>query len=193
MPKALTKLQKGSYSDTAAEKLDYSLYDTLSLLSTTLLHRMFLTPLGQNGKLLSQTNMVLAGQLPQGQNLTIRALKFFYTSADALATADIQTFYTMIKNTTLEFAVPGKENLGQWNLQEIMGAATNVAMTPTVAGDNLPLNQPRFHGVFPLNFPIRIGATQSFEVKIQHHVAPGAALDADQIMISLSGKLIRMS
>lgn len=193
MAKALQKLQDGSYSKTAAEKLDYSLYDTLVLATATLLHRMFLTPLGQAGKLLSDTNMVLAGLLPQGQNLLVRAIKFFYVTNTAMATADVQFFYDMIKNTTITFTVPGKENMGQWPLQEIIGSCSMIALTPTVAGDNIPVNQPRFHGIYPLNIPIRIGATQSFEITIQHHIAANAALDGNKIMIALAGKLIRMS
>lgn len=191
---ALQKLQDASaYSRTAAEVLDFSYYDTISVLSTILTHRYYVVPLGQAGKTLADTNMVLAGLLPQGQNMTVKAIKIFYTTDSAFATADLQLFYTMIKNTTLEFIVPGKENLGQWNLQEIIGQSTMIPVIPTVAGDNIPINQPRWHGVFPLNRSIRIGATQAFEVRLQHHVAPDASLDGNKMMVSLYGKLIRMS
>ncbi len=191
---ALQKLQDASaYSKTAAEVLDFSYYDTISLLSTTLTHRYFVVPLGQAGKTLADTNMVLAGLLPQGQNMTVKAIKMFYVTDTAFATADIQLFYDLIKNTTLEFIVPGKENLGQWNLQEIMGMSTMISMIPAVAGDNIPLNMPRYHGVFPLNRSIKIGATQAFEVRLQHHVAPNSSLDGNFMMVSLYGKLIRMS
>lgn len=191
---ALQKLQDASaYSKTAAEVLDFSYYDTIKLDTTVLTHRLYVVPLGQAGKTLADTNMILAGLLPQGQNMTVRAIKFFFAAQQQYATVNVLQYYQMIKQTTLEFIVPGKENLGQWNLQEITGMPATIPVTPTVAGDNEPLMQGRFHGVFPLNRPIRIGATQAFEVRIQHHVAPNVALDDDLMMISLYGKLIRMS
>lgn len=191
---ALQKLQQASaYSKTAAEVLDFSYYDTIDLDTTVLTHRLYVVPLGQAGKTLADTNMILAGLLPQGQNMTVRAIKFFFVSKTNFASVNIQQYYDMVKETTLEFIVPGKENLGQWNLMEIAGMPSMIAFTPTVAGDNEPLMQGRWHGVFPLNRPIRIGATQAFEVRIQHHVAPNVALDDCRLMISLYGKLIRMS
>ncbi len=197
MPRKVSALNKladaGSYSKTSAEVIDFTYYDTFSMATATLIHRMFVTPLGQAGKTLADTNMILAGLLPQGQNMTIRAFKFFYISDSEFATADIQLFYSMIKDTTFEFAVPGKENLGQFNLMEIAGISTMIAMTPSAAGDNIPLIQPTYKGIFPLNRPIRIGATQAFEVRIQHQVAPNASLDGNRMMIGLYGKLIRMS
>ncbi len=192
---ALRKLEEnGSYSKTAAEVLDFSYYDTMVMATGTLLQRLFITPLGQGGKSLADTNMVSAGQLPQGQNFKIYNFKVFYCSfGGAFATADINFWYQMLSTTTFEFIVPGKDNLGQWTLWEMIGESTMISLVPTVAGDNIPLNQPRYGGVFPLNKPIKIGAVQSFEVRIQHHVAPNAVLDDDKLFISLNGRLVRMS
>lgn len=192
---ALRKLEEnGSYSKTAAEVLDFSYYDTMVMATGTLLQRLFITPLGQGGKSLADTNMVSAGQLPQGQNFKIYNFKVFYQSyGGEFASADVNLWYKMLTETTFEFIVPGKDNLGQWTLWEMIGESTMIALIPTTAGDNIPINQPRYGGVFPLNKPIKIGAVQSFEVRIQHHVAPSANLDADKLFISLNGRLVRMS
>ena len=192
---ALRKLEEnGSYSKTAAEVLDFSYYDTMIMATGTLLQRLFITPLGQGGKSLADTNMVSAGQLPQGQNFKIYNFKVFYQSyGGEFASADVNLWYKMLTETTFEFIVPGKDNLGQWTLWEMIGESTMIALIPTTAGDNIPINQPRYGGVFPLNKPIKIGAVQSFEVRIQHHVAPSANLDADKLFISLNGRLVRMS
>ena len=192
---ALRKLEEnGSYSKTAAEVLDFSYYDTMIMATGTLLQRLFITPLGQGGKSLADTNMVSAGQLPQGQNFKICNFKVFYQSyGGEFASADVNLWYKMLTETTFEFIVPGKDNLGQWTLWEMIGESTMIALIPTTAGDNIPINQPRYGGVFPLNKPIKIGAVQSFEVRIQHHVAPSANLDADKLFISLNGRLVRMS
>lgn len=191
---ALSRMQLDSaYSKSAAEKLDYELWDTISLLSTTLTHRFFVNPLGSGGKTLADTNMVNAGLLPQGQNMKIHSIETLYTADAAFATADIQLFYTMLKQTTVEFVVPGKDNLGQWVLAKLLGPCQLIPVTPSAAGDNLPFNLPTFKGIYPLNYPIKIGAVQSFEVRLVHHVAPDASLDANLLMISLHGRLFRMS
>lgn len=193
---ALKRLEEDSaYSKTAAEVLDWTYYDRLLIDGTTptLVHRLFVTPLGQAGKTLADTNMVLAGLLPQGQNMKVKAIKFLYVTAAAKATAVVTAFYTMLTRTTLEVIIPGKDSMGTWLLSEVLGVSSLFALTPTAAGDNIPLIQPRFHGIFPLNKAIKIGATQSFEIRITHHVAPAATLDNDRIYIGLNGRLVRMS
>lgn len=191
---ALDRLQSdGAYSKRAAEKLDYELWDTISLLSTTLTHRFFVNPLGSGGKTLADTNMINAGLLPQGQNMKIHSIEVLYMSDTVFGTDDIQLFYTMLKQTTVEFVVPGKDNLGQWILAKLFGMCQIISLTPTAAGDNLPFNLPTFKGIYPLNYPIKIGAVQSFEVRLTHQVAPNASLDGNLLMISLHGRLFRMS
>jgi hypothetical protein len=190
---ALQKLQEDSaYSKTAGEVLDWTYYDTLALVSTTLMHRFFTVPLGQAGKTLADTNLTNGSQLPQGQNMKVHGLKACIVSA-ALATVEIAYMYNMLNSTTIEFIVPGKDSLGTWRLAEIMGSSFLVPLIPTTAGDNLPLNKCDFKPVFPLNFPIKIGAIQTFEVRMTHQVAPNAALDATKICFGLRGRLVRMA
>lgn len=190
----LQKLQDDSaYSKRAMEILDWTYYDTLKMLSTVLTHNLFAIPLGQAGKTLADTNLPNASQLPQGQNLKVHAIKIFYFGSEPRSESQLNNIYLMLKNTTFNFVVPGKDTLGQWPLSEILGTSFQLQLTPSVAGDNIPMIQPSFKGVYPLNFPIKIGAVQSFKVEIQHHVAPSADLNDDEIRIGLNGRLRRMS
>lgn len=189
---ALQTLQTGTYG-IEGDRLDWSYYDEATMAAGTLVHRLFTNPLGAGGKTLDQTNLTIAGQIPQGQQMDVRAVKVMYTTSAARATADVQTYYTLLRSTTVSVKLANKESMGQWTLQELLGLSSAFAMTPTAAGDNIPLISPRFHGIFPLNKPITLAALTTFEVTMQHHVAPGAALNGDRLKIALSGILTRVS
>ena len=194
MANALQKLQdKSSYSNQAGEKIDWSYYDTITLISTTLVHRFFTVSLGQNGKTLADTNLVQSGLLPQGQNMKVHALKVAYVANSAKGTAELNTYFNLLNDTVIELIVPGKDSLGTWRLAEIMGINQLFPIIPTVAGDNISQPQPMFNGIFPLNIPWQIGAIQSFEVRLTHTVAVNAQLEDDKIVFMLNGRLIRMS
>lgn len=184
---------KGAYSSSASEKLEWSYYDTVSLVSTTLVHRYFVNPIGSGGKTLADTNFTLAGQLPQGQNFTFHAIKVFYWADAQYATANILQFYQLLYETTVEIIITGKDSMGTWTLIELLGASTLTGLTPTVGGDNEPIILPSFKGIYPLNIPIQIGGTGSIELRMTHQVAPNAALDGDKVRLSLQGKLVRAS
>lgn len=189
---ALQKVGIGTYG-TEGDQLDWSYYDEALIAAATLTHRMFTTPLGTGGKTLDQTNLPLAGQIPQGQLLDVRAIKVSYTTSGAKATADVQSFYTLLTRTTVSVKLQNKETMGQWTLQELMGANSLFALTPTAAGDNIPLIQPRFHGIFPLNKKIILAALTPFEVTVIHHAAPAAALANDRFKVYLAGILTRVT
>jgi hypothetical protein len=189
----LERLQQGSAARTG-EKLDWSYYDTYSLLSTLLTVRLFTVPLGGGAnKTLADTNLETAGMIPQAQRLTIKAIKLIYTSDAALVTADIQFLYSLLDTTSLTFKMTGKDSLLTIKLNELVGSCLNAAVIPTVAGDNLPFIAPLFRGVFKLNIPIVLAALAPFDLRIEHHTAPNAALDGNRIQISLNGRLERLS
>jgi len=188
----LTKMQAGTYG-AGGEKLDYSYYDSYTLSSATLVYRFFTIPLGQANKTLDRTNMITAGQLPQGQHFTIHAIKVLLTSYEPIDGAGVQSYYNFITKTTLEFVIPGKDTLGTWTLQEVLGMSSNISVLPAVPGDFEDINRPRYHGVFPLNTPIVLAALTPFEVRATHHTAVAEALDGVKFMISLNGKLVRAS
>jgi hypothetical protein len=189
---ALDRVGVGTYG-TEGDELDWSYYDEAIIAVATLTHRLFTTPLGSGGKTLDQTNLTIAGQIPQGQLLDVRAIKVMYTSGAAKATAGVQDLYTLLTRTTVTIKLQNKESMGQWTLQELMGANSLVALTPTAAGDNIPLIQPKFHGVFPLNKKIVLAALTPFEVTIAHHAAPGATTANDRLKIALAGILTRVT
>lgn len=189
---ALEKLGVGTYG-TEGDILDWTYYDTVALAAATLVNRFFTTPLGQAGKSIADTNLTLAGQIPQGQLMDIRAIKIMYTSADAFATADVQSFYTMLDQTTINIKLQNKDTMGQWTLQELLGSATLAAMTPTAAGDNIPMIQPKYHGIFPLNKKIILAALTPFEVTVTHSTAVAAGLANDRLKVGLAGILTRVT
>lgn len=186
----LARLMRGTYG-AGGEVLDWCYYDSFVLANTTLVHRLFTVPLGQAGKTLDRTNMTVAGQIPNGQNFAVRAIQAWYTTVNALATADVQSLYTFLRSCTVEIILPGKDVMGQWTLQQIMGMATAAAMVPSVAGDNIPLNTPRYHGILPLNTPLVLAALTPFELRCTCQVASAAALDGDFAYLGLVGTLQR--
>lgn len=192
--RALENQQRGTYS-ALGERIDWTYYDFAKIDGTTpvLVHRLFAQGLA-TGKTLDQTNMTTSGIIPQGQKLKVFNIKCFYTSRSVKATADLQSLYTMIDTTTFEFKIPGKDSLGTWKLNEMLGLPVMFALTPSVAGDNIPLSSiGRYHGIFPLNVPIPLAALTPFEVKITHHATPATALDNDVFTVGLNGILLRAS
>jgi len=189
---ALLNTQVGTYG-TEGEQLDFSYYDEATIAAATLTHRLFTNPLGSGGKTLDQTNLTLAGQIPQGQLLDVRAIKIMYTSNAVKGTAALQDLFTLLTRTTVSIKLANKESMGQWTAQELMGSALQFAITPTNAGDNIAQLQPKFHGIFPLNKKIILAALTPFEVTVIHHAAPAATLEDDRFKISLSGILTRVS
>lgn len=189
---ALENLQTGTYG-VEGEKLDWSYYDTAVLAAATQVHRLFTNPLGAGGKTLDFTNLTIAGQIPQGQQIITRAIKVFYRSIAVKATAAVQALYDLFSTTTVQVKLQNKETMGIWTLQELIGSASLFAVTPTVAGDNIPMIQPKFHGIFPLNNPITLAALTPFEVTVSHHSAVDALLAGDHLKIALCGTMIRIS
>ena len=190
------KYSQGTYS-AGGDQIDWSYYDTMCVPATASIVRYFISSVGQINnhstagvaKTLADTNMISSGQIPKSQHHMIKAIKVFYTSHAALATASVQALYTVLKNITVEVIISNKFVYGQWTMQELLGAATLIAETPTAAGDNIPLIQPRFHGIFPLNTFIELAENTNFEIKVTYNSVPAAALVDDLLMVSLYGKL----
>lgn len=192
--KVLDRLQAGTYGD-FAEVLEWTYYDTATISATEQTYNLFTQKVGSvisgTQKTLADTNMTSSGSIPQGQNLECHVLKVMYSTGDIKGTAFLNDFYKFLKNTTLEVRIPGKDSMGTWTLMELMGTATQLAMTPTTAGDNISQVQPRYTGLYPLNIPLVLAALTPIEIKIQTHIAMPATLVDDQIMVGLSGMLAR--
>lgn len=190
--KTLSTLQQGAYGD-QGEVLEWSYYDTAVIAAATLRHRMFTSPVGVGGKTLADTNMTQGGQIPQAQKFEASVLKVMYTSSAAKATADLQSLYDLLSESTLEVVVGQTKNMGQWTLQELMGNALQFSLTPTVAGDNISQPQSRSTGIYLMNIELILPALTNFELVLTHHEAPAAGLANDKLKISLAGILARAS
>jgi hypothetical protein len=187
----LERLQQGTHG-AGGEIIDWSYYDTIVVAAGTTSHSMFSVPRSA-AKPQHLTNMLLGGQMPNGQRHTVHAIKFMYTTSAVRGSALVQNYYDLLNQSTIEFFIPGKDSLLTVTLMELAGMASNFALTPTVAGDNVDVNRPRFHGIFPLNSPIILAGQTTFEVRLTHWVAAAAALNGDFIRLSLNGKLERAS
>lgn len=195
---AINSLQTGTYKG-SGDIIDYSLYDRVDMLSTTLQHRLFQVGVGQNDpagnvKNLADTNVQGSQGIPVGQKLYVNALKVFYTSTAATVSAAIlNAFQEMIEQTTLTFRITGKDNYGLWKMNEIFGVPFQAAIEPAALTGITQGSQGRFLGIYPLNLPIVLAQQVQFEVLIDHHVAPSGDLDGDWMTVSLSGILERLS
>jgi hypothetical protein len=188
MADVLTNLQQGAVGK-EGNILDYTYYDTISLLSTTQVFNMFAIPNGQGGKNLSDTNMTVAASLPQGQRLNVGAIKMMYTFHAVFNEATLQLFYTALQNISVEMIIMNQD-YGRWTLMELIGSAVCGIGVPAVAGNNdTLLSQAKYHGIFPLNVPIKLPALNQFSLRITAQVATNAALDGDKLKVGLSGIL----
>jgi hypothetical protein len=174
------------------EVLQWSYYDTIALLSTTQVFRMFTTGLS-GAKRLDQTNLSIGGQLPANQKMHIHAIKPFYVTAAAKATAAVQKWYNWLTTTTIEFKIEGKASLFTTTLDELFGMTTKFALTPTAAGDNILFNTPKYSGIYPIKPKIVLAENTVFEVTVTSQVASDASLDGDLFKIGLCGILERRS
>lgn len=195
---SLNNLDRGTHAR-GGEIMDWSYYDSFNV-SATLSINMFQTAVGQSGKSLDQTNMTANGQIPTGQRMTIHRIKMFYVSQSSYwasaGTAIIQKWYNLLAKSTFEFKIPGKDSLLTLTLQELLGPATLCADVPTVSGDNIPIIQPLYSGIYPLNKPIILASQTQFGCLVTHQTAPDSTLygtTGDIIKIALNGILERKS
>jgi len=192
--RGMSSLDKGTYSS-GGEVVDWTYYDQFVVTNGVNIIRTFTQGIGQGStpKTLDYTNMTLGGQIPNRQRMTIHALKMHYTTSAARGTATVQYLYSLLNQTTLEFMITGKDSLLTTTLQELMGACTLFALTPTNSGDNIPLIMPRYVGQLRLRIPIVLSAQTPFEVRVTHQTTPNVALNGDLIRLGLHGKLERNS
>ena len=190
--RASNELSAGTYSN-IAEKMDWSYWDVLSILNTTLLTRMFTAPLGgAANRVLCDTNLVRQS-IPRGQKFMVYAIKVFYYAHALLNDTTLLDFFTLIRRSTLDIKIIGKDSIGQWGLDELLGAPVLAEQAAAATLNTHALSIGRFTGIFPLNTPIKLAALTDYEIVLQHHTAPAAALNADILKISLNGTLLRQA
>lgn len=190
---ALDSLSTGTYGN-QGERIDFTYWDEDILAAAGLDVRLFQVPMG-GAKTRDQTNMTQAGMIPQGQKLEVKAIKVLYTSETTggikATAADIQAFFTQLARTVVSVKVQGKDTMGEWTLQELMGLSMAVALNPAVTFMP-PFPEPRFHCIFPLTRKITLAALTPFYVQVTRAVAPTAATIGDRLKIGLNGILTRI-
>jgi hypothetical protein len=192
---ALKDLKKGTHS-IYGEKLDWTLYDAATLISTTTEYKFFQNAEGQGTpvKTQDQTNSTSGGQIPTGQRLTISRIKLMYHAlgSSALA-ANVAFWHAFLASSVFRFIIPGKDSILTVTLQELLGAATLFPIAP-LATFNLPLMQPYYHGIFPLNKKIILAEQTQFHCEVKcYQGTPNAGLNTDVLRIGLNGILERRS
>ena len=197
---AVQAMQTGTYKRDG-DILDFTLWDRFEVDGTTptLIHRLFVNGLGSPGGVagnrnLADTNLVGNQGIPLGQKLYVRAIKLFYRADEARSDTEIVAWHDLLANTTINFAIPGKDTYGQWALDEVMNIPASMVQIPGNAGDNDPsMAWGAYRGILPLNLPIVLASQVAFNITVEHHVAPSADLDDDIIKIGLTGILERLS
>lgn len=184
-------LSTGTRSQGSLRELDWSYYDTMSLLSTTLSTRMFTQGLAGSSKTLYQTNMKNNGVIPTGERMTVHRIKILIANAADVASTVYANLCAILKQTTVEVKIAGSDSILTVTMQELLGESLlfPTTLVATYAAQRIPT--PQFHGIFPLNRPIIFAEQESVEALVTHHVAPNAALNGTLIQISLNGILER--
>jgi len=195
----LQKLQVGSYG-TEGDAAEWTYYDRIAIAAAVLTNRLFTNPVGAGGKTLADTNLQVAGQIPQAQNFEVSAIKIMYTAAPFSLIAGVPVLRNelslyainqLFDETTVAIKLSNKDNTGLWTLQELMGSAFQATVAPAAPTWGISQMQPKFHGIFPLNRKIVLAALTPFEVTVTHHVAPLSYVVGDHLRIGLSGILTR--
>lgn len=197
--RAQNRLQQGTHS-ASGEVMDYTFYDSQSLLSTVLEHRFFSQGVGKpftvaavGNKSLADSNIKSDG-IPNGQRFTVKAIKCFYYCHALAANAVIQNIIDLYSRTVIQFKIDGKDEILTMKLAELAGMNFSVINVPTVAGDQIGTHQLNIiRSAYPLNVPIVLASLTRYEILMQHTVAPAAGLDTDRITLSLQGLLERLS
>lgn len=188
---AINKLEKGTYNPSQGQKLWWVYYDRAILAVAVQQHALFTVPLGQAGKNLSDTNLTVAGEIPQGQNFTIRGIEMIYWHDAAKSTANYQLYRLMLAQGLLEFWISSKSPQLQINLLQMMGSANDNIVLGTGVGDQASAKSADT-GRFELPVPIVLASKTNFRVDITHTAAVNTVLDDDEIYINLVGELVTL-
>lgn len=194
----LQNLERGTFMK-GGERLDWTLYDSASLVSTSTTYRFFTNAEGSSAtKTQNITNATAGGQIPTNQRLHVNHIKLMYHGAASMIAAqtpeaNLKYIYNFIANSVLQIKIPGKDSILTLTLQEMFGTCMLLPLVPTVSF-NVPLIEPRFHGIFPLNKKIILSAQTNYFVQVDcYNSSPNAALNGDMLRIGLNGILERRS
>ena len=185
---SLDNLQTGTYG-TSGEKISWSYYDESAVPATAQTLVQFQTPIGGT-KTLAHTNMVAAGQIPQGQKFVVEKIKVMYRSVSGVSTpAEANELMAFMDRAIIQFKISNKAPMMQAKLSDVMGLSLMAPITGT--GGTASFSQGVFTGEWKLHTPITVGALTPFQVEIVLNDVPAASVVADILTTSLKGTLIR--
>lgn len=160
------------------EALNQPLYDYQSYAAggQTQLN-FFQVPVGQSGKTIEDTNMDLAGSLPQGKNFLVQAIEVAFFPGVATSTlgapaADLftQDVYTFMKSGHLSFFYLSKNYLDEAPIGVVGqsfgmdGFAAASDSTTAGAGQAVQMKYAQLHRrVYKIN-PVKLASQQNFKV-----------------------------
>lgn len=199
------------------EAVRQSLYDftTYAAAGQTQLS-FFALPVGQSSKTLSDTNMVLAGQLPANQEFLINSVEIYFrpttpapsastvdaaVAAPALATA-INDSYLVSRTGNLTLTIGSKSYLqeaplGRFPPKTSFSVEAALALATTVAADSIEsrIAVANWGGRPYLLSPadLRLVSTQNFGVTLNWPEGVQAITNAARIGVILDGVLYRRS
>jgi hypothetical protein len=192
-------LTSGLYNP-MGDKIDYTFYDRLKMLSSNTQPRDFFTigvgeadPLVAGTKTLADTNF-RKGQMPAGQSFVTRGMIMYYESSLVKTEANLLSVWDWIHKTYIQIFIDSKNEYGTWKLSEIMGVTIDSIMTPAVAGNNSTVPSTGVaKGLKIFNTAFKLPTLTGFRVTISSTAASAAALDSDFINCAFVGTLDRAS
>lgn len=166
----------------------------------------FQTPVGQAGTTLADTNMRAAGQIPRPQEFLVVGIQVYFHPVNAIYTtgaAAVASTASNWNNTNLvlesqnwlNFHIGSKDYITdgpitkfppQFGLTGVSGMATTAATTNNNV--DYARSQGRYYAITPLKIP----ASQNFDVTINWETVQ-AATDGARIGVILDGYLYRLS
>lgn len=192
---ALRKLEEGTYNTDEGALLWWNYYDTNTLAVASQTYNFFAVPKGGGGpppKDLAQTNFPAANQMPQAQNLEIKAFELFYIPSAAKTQAQYQLVLDSLRNAWFEFNIFNSAASVQIPLTQFFGATMPLVVTGGAVGDQA-FGRAQYNGTWETPVEIVLAAKANFECKIEFNAAVDASLADDRLQLSMVGGLVRLN
>ena len=163
-----------------------SIYDTFTYLNTASQQSL----LFQNfaARTLDLTNMTDSGKLPTGKSLMVHSINTYICFPTALNNANLLALYNFLDTTTVEFIKENRAPSFTKTIAMLMGLTSLLQLTPTAAGDNIPIIEPWYKSRFKIDTrALDLGANQTFFVRQTAQAALVAGLNGLKVKYEIDG------